>query len=42
MKTHQHVDKKGKVFGKSHPVDAIHRKEATKKAHEFTVRLKQE
>ena len=41
MKIHQHIDRKGNVFGKPHPVNAVHQKEETKKAHKITMELKQ-
>jgi hypothetical protein len=37
MKTHQHKDKIGNVFGKPHPVGAKHEKESTQRAHDRTI-----
>ena len=34
---HQHVDKRGKVFGYPHSVEEKHTKESTVKAHNRTV-----
>ena len=37
MKMHQHIDKKGNIFGKAHPVGAKHDKPSTQRAHDYTV-----
>ncbi len=37
MKTHQHKDKRGNVFGKPHLVSAKHDKESTQRAHDCTI-----
>lgn len=42
MKTHQHVDKKGNVFGKAHPVGAKHNKPSTQEAHDRTIAKEKE
>jgi hypothetical protein len=37
MKMHQHIDKKGNVYGHPHPVNANHKNPKTQKAHNHTV-----
>lgn len=39
MKTHQHKDKRGNLFGKLHPVGAKHEKESTRTAHDRTIEM---
>lgn len=39
MKNHQHKDKKGNVFGRSHLVNAVHSKKETQKAHDRTIEM---
>jgi len=33
---HQHVGLNGRVFGASHPIDAVHKNTKTQKAHDGT------
>jgi hypothetical protein len=42
MKMHQHIDKKGNVFGKAHPMAAQHKKASTQEAHDRTVKKEKE
>jgi hypothetical protein len=37
MKMHQHIDKKGNVFGKAHPATTQHKKASTQEAHDRTI-----
>lgn len=37
MRLHQHIDIKGNVFGKPHPVRSDHKKIETKEAHKLTI-----
>ncbi len=39
MKTHQHKDKRGNIFGKPHLVGAKHDKGSTQKAHDRTIEI---
>ena len=39
MKMHQHKDKSGIPFGKSHPLNAKHSKKTTQEAHDRTLRM---
>ena len=34
---HQHKDKHGNVFGKTHPIKAAHEKKKTQRYHEITI-----
>lgn len=36
---HQHVNTKGQIYGKAHPINAIHQKEKTQQAHNHTISL---
>jgi hypothetical protein len=35
---HQHIDEKGNVFGKLHPVDTVHKNPKTQRFHDNTIR----
>ena len=35
---HQHVDEQGRVFGKSHPLNAKHKKANTQKYHDYSIK----
>jgi len=39
LKTHQHKDKQGSLFGKAHPIKAQHDKPSTQRAHDRTVEM---
>jgi len=38
--SHQHIDKKGNVFGSLHPINAKHKNEKTQKFHDLSIKNK--
>ena len=39
-KLHKHIAINGAVFGKEHPINAVHSKKSTQEAHDYTISIK--